>query len=52
MKDQSSKQLRSEGGRVNESPVAQRRTGEEDEKLCRLIRKPSRLEEEKLSGGT
>lgn len=47
MKDNSSKQLRSPGGRLNENPVAWQRTRDADEKLCRLIRKPGRLHDEK-----
>lgn len=47
MKDNSSKQLRSRGGRLNEKLVAWQRTREADEKPCRLIRKPGRLHDEK-----
>ena len=47
MKDNSSKQLCSQGGRLNENLVAWQRTREADEKLCRLIRKPGRLDDEK-----
>lgn len=47
MKDYSSKQLRSQGGRLNENLVAWQRTRDADEKLCRLIRKPGRLHDEK-----
>lgn len=51
MKDNSSKQLRSQGGRLNENLVAWQRTREADEKLCRLIRKPGRLDDEKPETG-
>ncbi|KAG7493815.1 hypothetical protein JOB18_016697 [Solea senegalensis] len=47
MKDHSSKQLHSPGGRLNENLVVWQRTSEADEKLRRLIRKPGRLDDEK-----
>jgi len=47
MKDNSSKQLRSKGGRLNENLVVWQRTRDADEKLRRLIRKPDRLDDEK-----
>lgn len=51
MKDNFSKQLRSQGGRLNENLVAWQRTRDADEKLCRLIRKPGRLDDEKPETG-
>lgn len=47
MKDHSSKQLHSQGGRLNENLVVWQRTREADEKLSRLIRKLGRLNDEK-----
>lgn len=47
MKDYSPQRLPSEGGRLNEDLLVGQWSRSADEKLCRLTRKPARLDDEK-----